>query len=114
MSVNTSRFTEIDVLQGTGTSTAGAATVNTQNGVITTEALATASAGTYTFTLTNSLINASSTVLVSIGKGTATTGGLTPVFVTPAAGSAVMLLQNVTAASLNGTVKIYFTVLNLT
>ena len=113
MSINTTKVTEVDVLTGVGTSTAGASIVNTQAGVITTESLATASTGTYTFTLTNSLINANSIVSVSIGKGTATTGGLTPVFVTPASGSCVMLLQNVTAASLNGTVKIFYSVLNL-
>jgi len=113
MSINTTKATEIDVLLGTGTSTSGAATVNTQVGVVTTEALATASAGTYTFTLTNSLINANSIISVTVGKGTATTGGLVPVFCTPAAGSAVILLQNVTAASLNGTVKIFFSVFNL-
>lgn len=114
MSINTTKLTEVDVTPGTGTSTAGAATVNTQSGVITTEALATAAAATYTFTLTNSLINASSVVLVTVGKGTATTGGLTPVFITPAAGSAVMLLQNVTAAAVNGTVKIFYTIFNVT
>ena len=113
MSINTSKLTEVDVLVGTGTSTAGAATVNTQTGVITTEALATAAAGTYTFTLTNSLINANSIINVIVGKGTATTGGFVPVFCTPVAGSAVILLQNVTAAAVNGTVKIFFSVFNL-
>ena len=114
MSVQTTQLTQVDVTTGTGTSTAGAATVNTQTGVITTEALVTAAAATYTFTLTNSLINASSILNVIVGKGTSTTGGLVPVFCTPAAGSAVILLQNVTAAPLNGTVKIYFSVLNIT
>lgn len=113
MSINTTKLTEVDVLAGTGTSTSAAATVNTQIGVITTESLSTASAGTYTFTLTNSLINANSIVNITIGKGSATTGGLVPVFCTPAAGSAVIILQNVTAAALNGTVKIFFSVLNL-
>lgn len=114
MSINTTKLTEVDVLAGTGTSTSAAATVNTQIGVITTESLVTASwVGIYTFTLTNSLINANSIVNITVGKGSATTGGLVPVFCTPTAGSAVIILQNVTAAALNGTVKIFFSVLNL-
>lgn len=113
MAIGTTVLTQVDVLVGTGTSTVAAATVNNQTGIVTTEALATAAAGTYTFTLTNSLINVNSIVSVVVGKGTATTGGLTPVFVTPATGSAVFLLQNVTAAALNGTVKIFFSVFNM-
>lgn len=115
MSVNTSKFTEVDVTPGTGTSTAGAATVNTQSGLVTTEALTTATAATYTFTLTNSLINASSVVLVTIAKGTATAGEPAVHFVTPTAGSAVILIRNdAAAAALNGTIKIGFLVMNVT
>lgn len=110
---NCTNFTRVDVDNGTGTSTAGAATVNTQVGVITTEALTTAAGATYTFTLTNSLIKATSTVIPSVGKGTATTGGLTPIYVTPAAGSCVMIFQNVTLAAVNGTVLINFAVFNM-
>jgi hypothetical protein len=106
-------YTRVDVDNGTGTSTAGAATVNTQVGQITTEALATAAGATYTFTLTNSLIRATSTVLPTVGRGTATTGGLTPIYVTPAAGSCVMIFQNVTLAAVNGTVTIGFAVFNM-
>lgn len=113
MTVQTTVLTQVDVATGAGVSTVGAATVNTQTGQVTTETLATAAAGTYTFTLTNTLINAKSIVMVSVGKGTATTGGLTPVFVTPVAGSCVLLLQNVTAAALNGTVTINFAVFNM-
>lgn len=117
MSVTTpqcTNFTRVDVDLGTGTSTAGAATVNTQVGQITTEALTTAAAATYTFTLTNSLIKATSIVLVSIGKGTATTGEPAPHFITPAAGSAVILIRNdAAAAALNGTITINFAVFNM-
>lgn len=114
MSINTTRLTEADMVLGTATSTAGAATVNTQVGVITTEALVTAAAATYTFTLTNSLIQANSVVLVTVGKGTATTGEPAVHFVTPAAGSAVILIRNdAAAAALNGTIKIGFTVFNI-
>ncbi len=114
MSINTTRLSEVDVTTGTGTSTAGAATVNTQSGLITTEALVTAAAATYSFTLTNSLINASSVVLVTVGKGTATTGEPAVHFVTPAAGSAVIAIRNdAAAAALNGTIKIGYFVVNI-
>ena len=111
--IGTTTLTQVDVLSGTGTSTVAAATVNNQTGVITTEALVTAAGATYTFTLTNALINANSVLNVVVGKGTATTGGLVPIFVTPATGSAVLVLQNVTLAALNGTVKIFFSVFNM-
>lgn len=114
MSINTTRMSELDVTSGTGTSTAAAATVNTQVGVVTTEALVTAAAATYSFTLTNSLIKATSVVLVSVGKGTATTGEPAVHFVTPAAGSAVIAIRNdAAAAALNGTITIGFVVFNV-
>ena len=100
---------------GTATSTAGAATINAQTGLITTEALTTAAGATYTMTLTNNRINASSLVDVMIGKGTATTGIPTVTWVTAAAGSVVIILQNIHAsAALNGTIKIGFSVDNIT
>ena len=114
MSVNTTKFTEVDVTPGSATSTAAAATVNDQIGRVTTEALTTAAGSTYTFTLTNDLIQASSMVFVSVGKGTATAGEPVVQFVTPAAGSAVILIRNVSAAAaLNGTININFAVFNL-
>lgn len=112
--IDTTKFTSVDVATGTGTSTAAAATVNTQSGVVTTEALTTAAGATYTLTLTNSYIKAGSVVHVMVGKGTATTGTMTTAWVTPAAGSAVIILQNIHAsAAVNGTIKIGFSVLNV-
>jgi len=100
-------------VSGTATSTAAAATINKQVGKITTEALTTAAGATYTMTLTNSLIAATSAVFVSVGKGTATTGEPVVQFVTPAAGSVVILIRNVSAAgALNGTITIDFLVVN--
>lgn len=114
MSVNTTKFTESDVLVGTATSTAGAATVGNQAGLITTESLTTAAGSTYTMTLTNALITANSLVFVTVAKGSATTGEPVVQFVTPAAGSAVILIRNVAAAAaLNGTIKIGFYIVNL-
>ncbi len=113
MSINTTEFTEVDVVTGTATSTTNAATINAQAGVITTEALTTAAAATYVMTLTNSLITANSIVNVTVGKGTATGAGLVPLTVTPSAGSCVMVLQNPAGTAVNGTVKIGFTVFNI-
>ena len=62
---------------------------------------------------TVSLIVATSIVLVTVGKGTATTGEPVVQFVTPATGSAVILIRNVAAsAALNGTITINFAVFN--
>ncbi len=98
---------------GAATSTAGAATINKQAGQITTESLTTSAGSTYTMTLTNSLIAATSTVLASVGTGTATTGVPTVTWVTPASGSAVIIIQNIHAtAALNGTITINFVVFN--
>jgi hypothetical protein len=113
MSISTTEFSTVDVINGIGTSTASAATVNTQNGVITTEALTTAAGATYVMTLTSNVIKVGSVVQTSVGNGTNTACGLVPISITPAAGSAVMVLQNVGLTALNGTMKIGFTVFNI-
>ena len=113
--IDTTKFTSLDATTGTAVSTAGAATINAQTGVITTEALTTAAGATYTMTLTNTYIKVGSIVNVTVGKGTDTAGMPVVAFVTPAAGSAVIILQNVHAANaLNGTILIGFSVLNVT
>lgn len=96
--------------QGVAVSTAAAATVNNVGGVITTEALATATGVQYSFTLTNTLIKANSLVFVSVKNGTNTTLGLAVNEVTPAAGSAVIKIKNTNAGALNGTIVISFIV----
>lgn len=112
--IDTTKFTTVDVLTGTATSTAGAATINAQTGVITTEALTTAAGATYTMTLTNSYIKAGSVVMVSVGKGTDTAGMPTVCFVTVSASTATIIIQNVHAANaLNGTLSIAFSVMNV-
>ena len=113
MSEKTTNLTELNVVNGTATSTSNAATINAQTGIITTEALTTAVDAAYAMTLTNSLITANSIVLVTVGKGTATQGNLVPCFVTPGTGSVVMSLVNVGTTLLNGTVKIGFKVENV-
>jgi hypothetical protein len=96
----------------TATATAGAATLNAAgSGVVTSEALTTAAAATYTLTLTNDMIAAGDVVLASVKYGTSTTGSPVVTQVTPAAGSVVIIVQNIAAsAAVNGTLKISFVV----
>ena len=104
---------ELKPASGTATSTTAAATINQQSGVVTTEALTTAGDADYTFTLTNSFIAATSKVFVSVGKGTATAGAPAVTWVTPGAGSAVIIIRNAEpATALNGTITISFVVFN--
>jgi hypothetical protein len=98
--------------RGTATSTAGAATVNHQAGVITTEALTTAAASAYAFTLTNSRITSASIVLLQLMGGTNTTRGL-ELRAIPGSGSATLSFfnNNVAGSALNGTLIFGFTVI---
>jgi hypothetical protein len=87
----------IGVKVGTATASSGAATLNSICGTVTSESLTTAAGATYTLTLTNAFIAAADIVLVSLG----TASGGTPVItsVTPAAGSVVIVVQNIHASS---------------
>lgn len=82
---------------GTATATAGAATLNADSGKITSESVTTAAGATYTLTLTNANIVATSLVLCSVT--TAGTGTPAITKVTPAAGSVVIVVQNISAAT---------------
>lgn len=104
---------DVNLDDGTATAAAGAATLNKQAGRITSEALTTAAGADYTLTLTNSLIAATSVVMVSVDNGTNTTVGLAVNRVTPGAGTVVILIRNTHASgALNGTVVISFVVFN--
>lgn len=98
--------------RGTATSTAGAATINHQSGVVTTEALTTAAASAYAFTLTNSRITTSSIVLLQLMGGTNTTRGI-ELRAIPGTGSATLSLynNNVAGTALNGTLIFGFVVI---
>lgn len=98
--------------RGTAVSTAGAATVNKQAGVITTEALTTAAASAYAFTLTNSRITTGSIVELQLMGGTNTTRGL-ELRAIPGSGSATISIfnNNVAASALNGTLIFGFVVI---
>lgn len=103
----------VGVETGTATSTAAAATLNTTRGQITTEALTTAGLADYTFTLTNSKIKATSSVRVSIKKGTDTTGTIALGTIAPAAGTCVIIVHNLHATvAFNGTLVLDFLVVN--
>ncbi len=92
---------------GAQTAVAGAATLNTQAGTITTEALT--GATTYTLTLTNSKIVAGSTVLVMTSDATSAVVPPTVISITPATGSVAVVFA---MSALTGTFKIRFAVFN--
>lgn len=93
----------------TATSTVHAATLNTTEGMVTTEALTTAAGATYTFTLTNSLLVAGAAApQVVMRDGTNTAGAVQLNSVTNAVGSSVFVFQNVGTAAWNGTKLIAF------
>lgn len=80
---------------GTATSTAAAATINHTEGLITTEALTTASGSDYTFTLTNNAVYANSIVLWAPYLADATKHGLPVVrSVANTAGQSVVVVRN--------------------
>lgn len=102
----------IDQGTKTATATAGAATLNKNAGVVTSEALSTAAGATYTLTLTNSAIVAADQVFASVAYGTASAGTPAVARVQPGAGSVVIVVQNVHAsAALNGTIRVSYAVL---
>lgn len=91
----------------TATAAAGAVTLNSGRGVITSEALTTAAAAVYTLTWTNAAVAATSLPLCTVGNGTNTTVAPALNSVTPAAGSVVIVVRNAhAAAALNGTIKV--------
>lgn len=109
---NKTNYDSIEMKFMTATATAGAATLNSLNGVVTTEALTTAAAGEYTLTLTNSFVTANSVLVASVGNGTSTTGIPGIGGITPAAGSVVITVTNLhVSAAFNGTLKINFAII---
>ncbi len=111
--MSVTNFSEIDIDTSTGTAVTGAVIDNAQAGVITSEALTTASAASYTLTLANNRIKADSLVIVSIGNGTNTAGLPVLSTVDPASGSVVIVINNQHAtAALNGTLTITYIVFN--
>ena len=103
---------KVDTGTKTATASSGAATLNKSAGVVTSEALTTAAGATYTRTLTNSVVAAADQVFASVNLGAGTGGTPTIASVTPAAGSVVIVVQNIHAsAAFNAAIKILFHVL---
>lgn len=98
-----------ELIYNSATSTAGAATLARNGGVILTEALTTAINAHYTMTVTNSLVAvADPPIQVQIHQGTATAGIMQVDSVTNQAGSFVAIFTNVGTAAVNGTELITF------
>jgi hypothetical protein len=94
----------------TATAASNAATLNSSSGgIITTESLTTAAGATYTLTLTNDAIAAGDMVFASVQDGTSNAGTPAITTVAPAAGSVVIIVQNIHSSNaVNGTLKISF------
>jgi hypothetical protein len=109
---NVNRFLDPVYLQsGTATATTGAATLNTQAGVVTSEALTTAAGSDYILTLTSSLVTAASQVFASAALGSSTQGIPGVIAVTPGSGSVTIRIRNFHATlAFNGAIKIAFQV----
>lgn len=96
----------------TATATAGAATLNTGLGVITTESLTTAGAAEYTLTLSNTKIKADSVVFATVGKGTSAAGSPAIGECTVSANQVIITVTNLSSNAFDGTLKIGFIVFN--
>jgi len=96
----------------TATAVAGAATLNSAQGVITSESLSTAAGLLYTLTLTNSLVSTTDLGDASVSNGTNTAGVPAVATVSPGGGVLTVVIQNIQAtAAFNGTIKIAFQVI---
>lgn len=94
---------------GIGTAVAGAATVNSYIGKVTSESLTTAAGAEYTLTLTNNKIAAGDIVFVSVDK--LTSAGVPGVgSSTVTAGQVVITVTNLDAAAFNAAIQINFMV----
>jgi hypothetical protein len=91
---------------GAVTAVAGAATLNAQNGIVTSEALT--SANSYTLTLTNNVIKVGSALLVTAYDGT---NIWAPTAIAITAGAAAISLHSLSSPS-NSTIQIAFAVFN--
>lgn len=94
----------------TASATAGAATLNQPSGIITSEALTTATTVTYTLVITNNQVLATDLIQVTLGFGTNTTG--CPVLVSAVAGAGTITCKvfNAGAAALNGTLTFTYVI----
>lgn len=102
----------IDVATDTQASPTAASTLNVNAGMATFTGFTTAAAATQDFTITNSLVSATSSILVSISNEGANDAQMTVTRVKRGAGSFVVTATNNGAAALNGNLSITFFVLS--
>lgn len=95
----------------TVTGAAHAETLNAQAGIVTTEALTTATTAVETRTLTNNFIQTGSLIFFSDAGGTNTRHDMTFGYSISAAGAATVTITNNHASAINGTVKYAFMIL---
>lgn len=98
------------VTQATSKSTG--VTLNTSSGQITMNNAALAAATNVAFTLTNSLISANDVLIVNVAGGAATAGTYNVFTSTLAAGSATIVLRNISAGSLSEAVVINYAIIH--
>ena len=90
------------------TLTSNAGTLATTSGLVTTESLSTAAGATQGFTVTNSLVAATSNIVIDVHNGTNQFGAPALQSLTPAAGSFSAVIVNNGTAAFNGTLQIPF------
>lgn len=102
---------QITLAKANGTESGNAVTASGNAGVITTSSLTTVGGSSYAITWTNTLITATSVILLTIMGGTNTTENIT-LKATAGSGTSTLTIYNNTAAtSLNGTIFIGYSVL---
>lgn len=98
---------------GSASATAGAATLNSGLGKVTSESITTAAGSDYILTLTNNQIIIGSNIQVSVSNGTNTTEGIAVNRVQSSTGGALIHIRNTNASvALNGTITINFVIFN--
>jgi hypothetical protein len=94
------------------TSKATGVTLNTSSGQITMNNAALAATTNVSFTLTNSLITAKDVIIFNVAGGNATAGTYNVFTSTLAAGSATVVLRNISAGSLSEAVVLNFAIIH--
>ena len=94
----------------TATAVAGAASINTPRGIITTENLTTAAGATYTLTLTDPCIRFTSNVMVTVSNGTNTGGAAVLQSVVAGVGVVTIKVLNNGATAFNGKLTVQFAI----
>jgi hypothetical protein len=96
------------LIENIATASAGAATLNTEAGIINTGAETTAAGGTFQVVITNNTVTANSNVFAQVYPGTATAGQAEIKSVTTSANTITVVVANVGSAAFNGTFLIGF------